>query len=87
MTKIFTKTQCVLIIFCFLSIQMSFVHATKAPDVTLVRIDGVEQSMTDYIGQGKWVVVNVWSPSCTACVKELPELERFEQKHRNKIFM
>ncbi len=85
MTRIFTNTQRSLLFFGCLSILMPVVHATKAPDVTLVRIDGVEQSMTDYIGQGKWVVVNVWSPTCTACVKELPELERFEKKHRGNI--
>jgi Thiol-disulfide isomerase and thioredoxins len=51
------------------------------PQVELVRVDGVIQPMSDYIGRGKWVVVNVWSPTCSACVKELPEIEAFRKKH------
>ena len=51
------------------------------PPVELMRIDGVTQPMSDYIGHGKWVVINVWSPTCSACVKELPSLEKFRAKH------
>jgi len=79
------KMQRVLYLSLIMTIVIpSSVHAA-GPDVELMRIDGVEQQLTDYIGRGKWVVVNVWSPSCSACVKELPELERFEKKHRGKI--
>jgi len=52
-----------------------------ATDTRLVRVDGVEQSMSDYIGRGRWVIVNVWSPSCTFCVQELPHVERFSREH------
>ena len=85
MTTFIKSIYCRLLIFlCLLNLTV-LTYANKAPDVTLVRIDGVKQSMADYIGQGKWVVINVWSPTCTACVKELPELERFELKHRGDI--
>jgi thiol-disulfide isomerase/thioredoxin len=56
-----------------------------APQVELVRIDGVTQPMSDYIGHGKWVVINVWSPTCSACVKELPALEKFRAKHAEDV--
>jgi len=57
----------------------------KAPGIELVRIDGVKQPMSDYIGKGKWVLINVWSPTCTACVKELPEIEAFRKKHTDDV--
>ena len=43
------------------------------------------QPLNHYIGKGKWVVVNVWSPSCTACVIELPHLIDFRKKYRDEI--
>ncbi len=59
----------------------------NAPDVRLMRVNGAEESMADYIGKGKWVVINVWSPTCTACVKELPEIEAFRKKHIDDVQM
>ena len=59
--------------------------SAKAPGTELVRIDGVTQPMSDYIGKGKWVLINVWSPTCTACVKELPEIEAFRKKHADDV--
>ena len=57
----------------------------RAPGIELMRIDGVRQPMSDYIGKGKWVLINVWSPTCTACVKELPEIEAFRKKHTDDV--
>ena len=51
------------------------------PDTELIRIDGVKQPMSDYIGQGQWVIVNVWSPSCSFCVQELPHVKRFRKQN------
>ncbi len=60
------------------------VHA-NAPVTELVRIDGVTQPMSDYIGKGKWVLINVWGPTCSACVKELPKIEAFHKKHADDV--
>jgi len=58
----------------------------QAPTIKLERVDnGQYQALSDYIGQGKWVVVNVWSPSCSSCVHELPELIKFREKYKDKI--
>ena len=48
-----------------------------AMQMQLVNLSGAEEPLSNYIGQGKWVVVNVWSPSCSACVIELPRLKKF----------
>lgn len=58
---------------------------SKTPQIELERLEGGMQSLSDYIGQGKWVVVNVWSPSCSACVQELPKLVEFREKYRDEI--
>jgi thiol-disulfide isomerase/thioredoxin len=46
-------------------------------DMRLVNISGIEEPMSNYIGKGQWVVVNVWSPTCSACVIELPQIKKF----------
>ncbi len=53
----------------------------RAPETELVRIDGIKQPMSDYIGQGQWVIVNVWSPSCSFCVQELPHVKTFRKQN------
>src|SRR3990167_3203393 len=34
--------------------------------------------------KGKWVVLNVWAPWCSGCIKEIPELNRFYKNNQNK---
>ena len=31
--------------------------------------------------RGQWVVINYWARWCKPCVKEIPELNRLDQKH------
>lgn len=59
----------------------------NAPDIELQRVNGGKQPMSDYIGRGKWVVINVWSPTCSACVRELPHLESFRKKHEDNVIV
>ena len=68
-------------LFTFLLALTAHPADATTPQVELMRIDGVSQPMSDYIGHGKWVVINVWSPTCSACVKELPTLEKFRAQH------
>lgn len=32
---------------------------------------------------GKWVVVNYWATSCPPCIKEIPQLMAFHEKHKD----
>jgi peroxiredoxin len=32
---------------------------------------------------GKWVVVNYWATSCPPCIKEIPQLRAFHEKHKD----
>lgn len=59
----------------------------EAPDVSLERLGGERIPMSRYIGQGEWVVVNVWSPTCQACVVELPNIREFRREHPDIPFL
>ena len=45
-------------------------------------LDGVEYRLNNY--KGKWVVVNYWATWCTPCVKEIPDLIDFHNRHQGK---
>jgi len=77
---------CGFVLACLLFLPIALLAAP--PDVELVRLDGETRPISDYIGQdGKWTVINVWSPTCTACVRELPHLEAFRKKHIDNVNM
>lgn len=74
------KSTFTVILLLFLISQQSLATGQK-----LEGMDGLYHPMSDYIGQGKWLVVNVWSPSCSACVKELPAIRSFFQNNSDNI--
>ena len=53
--------------------------STKADalSMSLVNLAGEEEALSNHIGKGKWVVVNTWSPTCSACVIDLPVIKKF----------
>lgn len=36
---------------------------------------------------GKWVFINYWATWCTACMAEIPELNKFYQTHQNRVIV
>ena len=52
-----------------------------ALDMKLVNIDGKEEPLSNHIGNGQWVVANIWSPTCQACVIELPSIKKFIKRN------
>jgi peroxiredoxin len=50
-------------------------------------IDGKKHALNEYVGQGKWVVVNVWATACPYCRHELYDLTNFHNAHQDKDAM
>jgi len=40
--------------------------------------------MSEYIGNGKWTVLNIWGPGCPPCREEMPDLVYFHENHHDK---
>ena len=58
-------------------------NAYAALDVPLTGIDGKQHKVSQYIGQGKWVVLNIWGTRCPPCREEMPELVRFHDENND----
>ena len=71
----------ILITFFWLSIVSCNTHASF--DIALKSIDDSKHKLSEYIGQGKWVVLNIWGTRCPPCREEMPELVRFHDEHKD----
>lgn len=49
----------------------------EAVRMSLENLAGEQIALSNHIGNGQWVVVNTWSPTCTACVADLPAVKKF----------
>jgi peroxiredoxin len=55
-----------------------------APNLVLKDFDGKDRNVREFIGQGKWTVVSVWSADCPICKREIYHMTFFHDEHRNK---
>lgn len=62
---------------------MSSISANAALDIQLEGIDSKYYKLSQYIGNGKWVVLNIWGTRCPPCREEIPELVRFHDQHKD----
>ena len=53
----------------------------KAPELVLMNQDDNEIKLSDY--KGKIVFLNFWATTCPYCVTEMPDLEEFQQSHKD----
>lgn len=60
---------------------LSIAVAAEPIDFTLSTLSGEQQKLSDY--RGRWVVVNYWATWCPPCRKELPELDLFNESHKD----
>ena len=54
------------------------------PDFELSDLKGGKHSLSDY--KGKVVLVNFWATWCPPCVKEMPSMQRLQDKYQGKDF-
>lgn len=55
-----------------------------APDFTYVTVDGLEITLSDYIGE-KPVVLDFWATWCRPCLEELPVLQAFYEEYGDQV--
>jgi peroxiredoxin len=59
----------------------------KSPDIVLKDLNGKDRNVSEYIGQGKWVVVAVWAHNCPVCNAEIYQMTFFHDEHYKKDAM
>lgn len=75
------KYRTSLIALLLLSLLSTNANATL--DISLYSIDDSKHKLSEYIGHGKWVVLNIWGTRCPPCREEMPELVSFHDGHKD----
>lgn len=70
-----------LLILCLLILPGANAYASL--DISLSSIDDNKHKLSEYIGRGQWVVLNIWGTRCPPCREEMPELVSFHDEHKN----
>ena len=78
------RLQFVLVIYLLFT---SYLVLAAGNTLKLEGIDGKKHALNEYLGHGKWVVVNVWATACPYCRHELFDLTNFHNAHQDKNAM
>ena len=58
----------------------------SAPSLTLQSPEGNDLSLADFVGKGKYVLVDCWASWCAPCCAELPKIKTEYEKYHEKSF-
>ncbi|MEW6087531.1 MAG: TlpA disulfide reductase family protein [bacterium] len=56
----------------------------EAPDFSILDLDGNEISLESLLN-GKEIILNFWASWCPSCREEIPRLNEFAEKYKDKI--
>jgi len=70
---------------CFFSacLCVVFLSTAVAGEVQLEGLDGKQHNFSEFIGKGKWTLLNIWGPKCPPCRDEMPDLVQFHDAHKD----
>jgi thiol-disulfide isomerase/thioredoxin len=77
-------TEALRLLILLMLLMLSEISYAKDHSLLLEGLDGKHHALSEYVGKGKWVVVNVWATACPHCRRELFDLASFYEKHRDK---
>lgn len=61
-------------------------EGAKFIDFTILDSNGQEVKFSDYIGQGKYVLVDFWASWCGPCRREIPNIKEVYEKYKGDKF-
>jgi len=63
--------------------DVNIIDDEKAPDFTLLTLDGKEVKLTDY--SGKIVIIDFWATWCGPCRKGIPDLVSIQKEYKDEL--
>ena len=68
------------------SARKSTAEGMHFTDFSVMQPDGREAKLSDYVGNGKYVLVDFWASWCRPCKHEIPNVKAVYDKHHGKDF-
>lgn len=76
------KQFILIVVWLFFAAPVMTAMGNEKISLSLPDINGKVHTLSQYAG--KWVVVNYWATSCSACLKEIPGLVAFYKRHQDR---
>ena len=67
-------------------VSKSLTRARKAPEFTLVNLEGLNTSLQKLITENQLVLIDFWASWCAPCIASFPELKEVYSKYKNEGF-